>query len=205
MTSKVDVKVVLLGMHDVGKTCLVERYLHGKFKFNVTATVGAAFGAKKVTINGHTLTLGIWDTAGAERYESMSRIYYRAAKAAIVCYDLTQKQSFNKVRFWVEELVQNEKNCAIYIVGTKLDRVEEEGVNREIDAFDVKSYAEQIGAKTFETSAKTGAFVDELFHTIAIDYLSRNDSSSNSSSTNPDKGTVTVGPGATGPSDGCPC
>jgi GTPase SAR1 family protein len=58
--SKVDVKIVLLGMHDVGKTCLVERYLHGKFKYNVTATVGAAFGAKKVEVNGKGFTLGIW-------------------------------------------------------------------------------------------------------------------------------------------------
>ena len=57
-----------------GKTCLVERYLHGKFKQNVTATVGAAFGAKKVVVGGAPLTLGIWDTAGAERYESMSRL-----------------------------------------------------------------------------------------------------------------------------------
>jgi Ras-related protein Rab-24 len=135
-----------------GKTCLVERYLHGKFKGNVTATVGAAFGtffsflflslpfssslpfspsfsheltcmelsgAKKIVVGGTSLTLGIWDTAGAERYESMSRIYYRAAKAAVVCYDLTNRASFDKVKFWVEELLHNEDGCDLYIVGTK--------------------------------------------------------------------------------------
>eukprot|EP01102_Stenamoeba_stenopodia_P017484 TRINITY_DN626_c0_g1_i2.p1 TRINITY_DN626_c0_g1~~TRINITY_DN626_c0_g1_i2.p1 ORF type:complete len:261 (-),score=34.34 TRINITY_DN626_c0_g1_i2:19-801(-) len=161
--SKVDVKVVLLGQHDVGKTCLVERYLHGKFKFNVTATVGAAFGAKKVEVNGTSITLGIWDTAGAERYESMSRIYYRSARAAIVCYDLTNKVSFNKVRFWVEELLANEKNCDIYIVGTKLDRILEEGEARAIGEETVQNYAENIGAKVFDTSAKTGQNVDSLF------------------------------------------
>merc|ERR1712137_1283654 len=119
--SKVDVKVVLLGQHDVGKTCLVDRYLHGKFKYNVTATVGAAFGAKKVEVSGSSITLGIWDTAGAERYESMSRIYYRSARAAIVCYDLTNKATFEKVEFWIDELLTNEENCDIYIVGTKMN------------------------------------------------------------------------------------
>lgn len=171
--SKVDVKVVLLGQHDVGKTCLVERYLHGKFKFNVTATVGAAFGAKKVEVNGTSITLGIWDTAGAERYESMSRIYYRSARAAIVCYDLTNKVSFNKVRFWVEELLANEKNCDIYIVGTKLDRILEEGEARAIGEETVQNYAENIGAKVFDTSAKTGQNVDALFYKIAEDYTKK--------------------------------
>lgn len=58
--SKVDVKVVLLGKHSVGKTCLVERYLHGKFKDTTIATVGAAFGAKKLNVGGREITLGIW-------------------------------------------------------------------------------------------------------------------------------------------------
>jgi Ras-related protein Rab-24 len=76
-------------------------------------------GAKKIVVGGTSLTLGIWDTAGAERYESMSRIYYRAAKAAVVCYDLTNRSSFDKVKFWVEELLHNEDGCDLYIVGTK--------------------------------------------------------------------------------------
>lgn len=55
------------------------------------------------------------DTAGSERYEAMSRIYYRGAKAAIVCYDITDKSSFDRVRFWVEELRKNEMvNNSIY-------------------------------------------------------------------------------------------
>jgi len=166
--SKVDVKVVLLGRHSVGKTCLVERYLHGKFKDNTVATVGAAFGAKKMDVSGKEVTLGIWDTAGQERYESMSRIYYRSAKAALVCFDLTDSKSFDKVRFWVDELMANEEGCAIYIVGTKLDALGNGG-SRIPD--DVSNYADRIGAKVYETSAKTGAGIDELFTDIALRYV----------------------------------
>jgi len=169
--SKVDVKVVLLGKHSVGKTCLVERYLHGKFKDQTVATVGAAFGAKKVTMKGKEVTLGIWDTAGQERYESMSRIYYRSAKAAVICYDLTDAKSFEKARFWVEELQQNEEGCAIYVVGTKIDLIEENPSLRGTPVDVVKAFVKGVGGKSFEVSSKTGAFIEELFNEIADQFI----------------------------------
>jgi len=176
LMAKVDLKVVLLGKHSVGKTCLVERFLHGKFKDNTVATVGAAFGAKKLDINGKEITLGIWDTAGQERYESMSRIYYRSAKAAIVCFDLSDPSSFDKVRFWIDELLQNEENCDIYIAGTKLDAIGSIVYLPE----EVREYATKIGAKIFQTSAKTGAGIDELFHDIAQSFVKKTMMSSSS-------------------------
>jgi len=172
MGSKVDVKVVLLGKHSVGKTCLVERYLHGKFKDSTVATVGAAFGAKKLNVGGKEVTLGIWDTAGQERYESMSRIYYRSAKATIVCFDLTDSKSFDKVKFWVDELLQSEEGCDIYVIGTKLDLVKE-GTERGRSAQEVKEFATKISAKVFETSSKTGEGIEELFRDIAETYVGK--------------------------------
>jgi len=160
--AKVDVKVVLLGKHSVGKTCLVERFLHGQFKDSTVATVGAAFGAKKVEVYGREITLGVWDTAGQERYESMSRIYYRGAKAALVCFDLSDMKSFEKVRFWVEELMLNEESCDIYIVGTKLDMTGQGHVSEEI-----RDYVSRINAKLFLTSARTGEGIEALFLDIA--------------------------------------
>lgn len=171
-TAKVDIKVVLLGQHDVGKTSIVERYLHGKFKYNVTATVGAAFGSKKVEVSGREWTLGIWDTAGAERYESMSRIYYRSARAAIVCYDLTRKASFEKVRFWVDELLKNEPDCLIFIVGTKQDLVEDDPACRQVDEeelrhFELHATLGPVKPQYFITSSKKGLNIEELFNAIA--------------------------------------
>jgi len=171
--SKVDVKVVLLGKHSVGKTCLVERYLHGKFKDQTVATVGAAFGAKKVNARGKEITLGIWDTAGQERYESMSRIYFRSAKAAIVCYDLTDPRSFEKAKFWIDELQQSEEGCGIYVVGTKVDLVEEGGIPRAQSTEEVRSYCRGIGAKSYETSSKTGNGIEQVFQDIADNFVSK--------------------------------
>lgn len=171
--SRVDLKVVLLGKEYGGKTSLVERYLHDRFHGDVPYqnTIGAAFGAKKVEVDDRVVTMGIWDTAGSERYEAMSRIYYRGAKAAIVCYDLTEGSSFERAKFWVEELLKNEEKCKIYLSGNKYDLVKDEKKNRQVDYHQTTDYADVIHAQVFETSSKTGYNIKELFFKIAKDYL----------------------------------
>lgn len=173
MSGKVDMKIVLLGKEFGGKTSLVERYLHNRFLGNVPyqSTIGAAFGAKKLNAGGKTLTLGIWDTAGSERYESMSRIYYRGARAAVVCFDITEGSSFERVKFWIRELQMNEEHCKLYLCGTKKDLVDNEENMRQVDRHDVREYAEEIGAQVFETSSKTGDNIAEMFQKIAEDYV----------------------------------
>lgn len=169
---RVDAKVVMLGKEYVGKTSLVERYVHNRFLVGpYQNTIGAAFVAKVMPVGSRTVTLGIWDTAGSERYEAMSRIYYRGAKAAIVCYDLTDRSSFQRAKFWVNELQNFEENCRIYLCGTKSDLLEEDRRRREIDFHDVQDYADEIKAELFETSSKTGQNVDELFQKVAEDYV----------------------------------
>lgn len=160
------------GQSDVGKTCLVDRYLNGKYQDTISPTVGAAFGAKKLYVGDRPLTVGVWDTAGAERFEAMSRLYYRAARAACVCYDLTRAETWPKVKFWINELLSFEKECALYIVGTKADLLEE-GVPRGVEASEVADYARQINAQVFETSSKKGYSVEDLFDTIVYDFVKR--------------------------------
>ncbi|KAM9066803.1 ras-related protein Rab-24 isoform X2 [Antechinus flavipes] len=153
---RVDVKVVMLGKEYVGKTSLVERYVHDRFLVGpYQNTIGAAFVAKVMSVGDRTVTLGIWDTAGSERYEAMSRIYYRGAKAAIVCYDLTDSSSFERAKFWVKELQSLEESCQIYLCGTKSDLLEEDRRLRRVDFHDVQDYAD-----------------DELFQKVAEDYVS---------------------------------
>lgn len=169
--SKVDLKVVLLGKEFGGKTSLVERYLHDRFGIPYQNTIGAAYGAKRMTVLGKHITVGIWDTAGSERYEAMSRFYYRGASAAIVCYDLTDSISFDKAQFWINELRKNEENCRIYLCGTKKDLIEDELKPRQVNDSNVSKYAAVIDAKVFETSSKTGEKVSEVFTTVAEDFV----------------------------------
>lgn len=168
---RVDAKVVMLGKESVGKTSLVERYVHRRFLAGTYQnTIGAAFVAKPININDKVITLGIWDTAGSERYEAMSRIYYRGARAAIVCYDLTDNTSFQRARFWVKELQTCEEHCKIYLCGTKNDLTEADRSARQVDYHDVQDFVDEIGAQHFETSSKTGNNVDALFLKVAEDF-----------------------------------
>uniref|UniRef100_V9LAP0 Ras-related protein Rab-24 n=1 Tax=Callorhinchus milii TaxID=7868 RepID=V9LAP0_CALMI len=140
---RVDVKVVMLGKEFVGKTSLVERYVHNRFLNGpYQNTIGAAFVAKLIHVGEKAITLGIWDTAGSERYESMSRIYYRGARAAVVCFDLTDSSSFARAKFWVNEVQSCEEHCKIYLCGTKSDLVQSDRSLRQVDYHDVQDYTD---------------------------------------------------------------
>ncbi|XP_063241475.1 ras-related protein Rab-24-like isoform X2 [Bacillus rossius redtenbacheri] len=141
----------------------------GVFKHRFSRTIGAAFAAKQVESRGKKITLGIWDTAGSERYEAMSRIYYRGAKAAVVCFDVSNRASWDRAKFWVGELRRHEEACKVYLCGTKRD-LSSSG-QRRVTCEHAAKYAEGIQATYLETSSKTGENVGLLFQQIADDFL----------------------------------
>ncbi|EGG21232.1 Rab GTPase [Cavenderia fasciculata] len=166
-----DIKVVVLGLTSVGKSCLVQRFMYNNFEHTVM-TVGGAYSCKRIQVGNNEVYLGIWDTAGTERYEAVNRSYYRRARAAIVCYDLTNLSSLDKVTFWVEELTHNEPNIDIYIVGNKLDLIQE-GEKRQVTQQQVDEIANKYNAVTLETSSKTGENINLLLQTIAENFVKK--------------------------------
>ncbi|XP_046749520.1 ras-related protein Rab-24-like [Diprion similis] len=170
---KVDLKIVLLGSSNVGKTSLLERFIDDRFNENLPnqSTIGAAFASKEVCVNNVKFTLGVWDTAGSERYQSMTKLYYRGAKAAIVCYDVTNLESWERAKYWVRELRSVEETCVVYLCGTKKD-ILDEGATATPDLDIVKSYAAGIQCKFYLVSNKTGEKTSELFDEISKDYIS---------------------------------
>ncbi|KAJ3447275.1 ras-related protein rab-26 [Anaeramoeba flamelloides] len=125
-----------------------------------------------MTVGQKNIILGIWDTAGQERFNSMARMYYRKAHAAIVCYDLINRQSFEKLQQWIKELKENEANCKIYIAGTKYDLLKNH--ERVISKEEIEKYTNSHSAKYFETSAKTGFGIKKMFEVIAQEMISLN-------------------------------
>uniref|UniRef100_A0A0L8HII2 Ras-related protein Rab-24 n=1 Tax=Octopus bimaculoides TaxID=37653 RepID=A0A0L8HII2_OCTBM len=175
MSSKeIDIKVVLLGTAMVGKTSLVDRYLHERYLGDTVPyqnTIGGAFGQKTLEVCGKLIRLGIWDTAGSERYASLSRIYYRDAGAAIVCYDLSDKNTLERAKFWIEELKNNESDCRLYLCGTKKDLLQTQPCPQKVQRGDAEALGDNFSAEVFETSSKTGENIKELFLRIAEDYI----------------------------------
>ncbi|KAL7301817.1 hypothetical protein TKK_0005425 [Trichogramma kaykai] len=180
--SRVDIKIVLLGHEYVGKTSLMQRFVNDRFNESLSYqnTIGSAFASKEMQLDNKKLVLGVWDTAGSERYQAMAKIYYRGAAAAIVCFDLTNPESFARAKFWMRELRSIEENCVVYLCGTKKDLIDADPklANPQIDI--VNRYAEGVQCKFFLTSSKSGENVAEVFNAIAKDYLASNPTNSKS-------------------------
>lgn len=163
------VKLVLLGEAAVGKSSLVLRFVSNDFQENKEPTIGAAFLTQKCTIGERTIKYEIWDTAGQERFASLAPMYYRNAQAAVVVYDITKPASFIKARHWVKELhEQANRDITIALVGNKLDLVEDDSAEdgetlRKVSIEEGQTLADEEGLLFFETSAKTGNNVNEVF------------------------------------------
>merc|ERR1719146_205852 len=157
-------KLVLLGDSAVGKSCLVVRFVRDEFFEFQEPTIGAAFLTQTVALDDATVKFEIWDTAGQERYRSLAPMYYRGASAAIVVYDVTNKDSFTGAKSWVKELQRRgDPNVVIALAGNKADL----DSRRKVDYEEAHSYAEENGILHLETSAKTAVNVKQLFVAIA--------------------------------------
>ncbi|CAK7197426.1 Vacuolar protein sorting-associated protein 21 [Sporothrix eucalyptigena] len=173
------VKLVLLGEAAVGKSSLVLRFVNNDFQENKEPTIGAAFLTQKCNLPTRTIKFEIWDTAGQERFASLAPMYYRNAQAALVVYDLTKPTSLIKAKHWVAELQrQASPGIVIALVGNKLDLTNDTSSGdggdaddstdaRKVSTEEAKTYADEESLLFFETSAKTGTNVNEVFNAIA--------------------------------------
>ena len=174
------VKLVTLGESGVGKSSLILQAVKGQFHEVPMPTIGAAFlnkevklegekevnveGGKEVMMQGEKVEFDIWDTVGQERFHSILPLYYRGANAAIIVYNITKRDTFERAKEWVEELERNtSKDIVIAFIGNKVDLAE----SRNVTYDEVKTYAEDNQLILMETSAKTALNVDNMFLSIA--------------------------------------
>ncbi|AMD20128.1 HCL023Wp [Eremothecium sinecaudum] len=155
-------KIVFLGEQSVGKTSLITRFMYDTFDDNYQATVGVDFLSKTVYLDDRTIRIQLWDTAGQERFRSLTPSYIRASHVAIVVYDVTNRESFEYIDKWVEDVMneRGEGNVILCIVGNKNDLVDERKVTTE----EAEKKSQVLNAKIFmETSSKVGYNVKNLF------------------------------------------
>jgi len=156
---------MLLGDSGVGKTCLLIRFKDDTFLCgSFIATVGIDFRNKTIVINNKQVKLQIYDTAGQERFRSVTHSYYRDANALLLLYDVTSIISFNHVRDWLSEIEEYaHADVIIMLVANKVDKINDRVVTREMG----EKLATEYDVTYMETSAKSGLNVEFCFKAIS--------------------------------------
>ena len=156
-----ELKIVTLGESGIGKTSLINRFTYDTFEI-LSTTINGEFYNKLLDIENKIIIIQLWDICGSERFKRVIPNFYRNASGAVVAYDISDKWSFDQVKFWIKEVkAYSNTETNIVIVGTKCDILDREVKVTEEEG---KKLADELGVKYFETSAKTGYNVNEAYN-----------------------------------------
>ena len=149
-----------MGDSGVGKSCIILRYIEDTFSTNLMNSIGVDFKLKNIEIDSKKIKLQIWDTAGQERFRTITTSYYKGAHAIVIVFDITDKDSFEHVKVWMQDIDKFAKQGVMRIlVGNKCDLEHQRAVTKDQG----NEMALKYGIKYIETSAKDTINIEELF------------------------------------------
>lgn len=158
-------KIILIGDSGTGKTSIMQRFVTSQFSDKYSCTIGVDFMTKSIQIEKETIKLQIWDTAGMEKFRQITTSYYRGAQAVIICFDLSNRITYNSLSKWINDFCTNHNPVLekiVIIVGNKADLIDERAVSIE----EIENFVKENKYIYFETSAKTGDNIDILFDSV---------------------------------------
>ena len=166
-------RLLIIGDSQVGKTSFLSYYANGSFNINYLATAGLELFTKDDIIDNKTIRIELWDTAGQEKFYSLTSGFFHNAQGIMVMFDVTCVNSFENVRNWTESikthLSSEINNIPVIIIGNKIDLKE-----RDVKTDEANKYCRELGFKYFETSAKTGENVDLTIKYLVKEVLKKN-------------------------------
>ena len=188
-------KIVFIGEAGVGKTCIIARFTEGTFDHNQESTVGASYASKTIEIPEikQYIAFDIWDTAGQEKYKSITKIFFKGAKMAVLVYDITRRETFDIMKNdWYNELKEHgDPNIVLAIAGNKSDLYEKEKVPEQ----EAREFAKSIDAVFKLTSAQKNTGIDELFIELGKKFFEYNSGKKvKKPHTNDNKDNIIIGP-----------
>ena len=166
------VKIIVVGNGGVGKTSLIRKYCKGQFTDEYKKTIGVDFLERQIYVEEtmETVSLHLWDTAGQDEFETLTRRYYHGAGAAVITFSTTDRHSFDAVRRWKQKVTEQcGADMCMALVQNKIDLLEEAVVTKE----EVEALADELKVKLYRTSVKTGVNVEPIFEYLLDEYFKR--------------------------------
>lgn len=148
-------KLLMVGESQVGKSSLLLRFSDDKFSPNFLTTIGIDFRIRSITVNNQAVRLQIWDTSGQERFRSITTSYFRGAHGMILVFDLTDRESFKQIRYWMNTIsAHGSAGCLVCLVGNKHDVASKKKFEGCVTSREAQELAALLKVDYYETSAK---------------------------------------------------
>ncbi|KAI0214283.1 Ras-related protein Rab-23 [Lamellibrachia satsuma] len=163
------IKVVVVGNGAVGKSSMIQRYCKGIFTKDYKKTIGVDFLERQIEVNGEDVRLMLWDTAGQEEFDAITRAYYRGAQACVVAFSTVDRDSFDAVKNWLRKVENEVGQIPSVLVQNKIDLAAESTVTQE----ETEELAAKLNVHFYKTSVKENTNVNEVFRYLAELYLSQ--------------------------------
>ena len=160
-------KILTIGDSNVDKARFIIRFTSDSYILDKMTTIGVNFVIKPINFANKHIKLQICDTAGEERFRTITKTFYKGANGIIIIYDVTDQYSFKNARFWMKQIEADpDKSIKRVLVGNKCEKPE-----REVSEEEGKKLADEFNVRFFETSAKTGKNVKEVFYYLVEELL----------------------------------
>ncbi|KAI9202958.1 ras family-domain-containing protein [Polychytrium aggregatum] len=165
------IKILIVGNGSVGKSSLIRRFCRGQFTENYKKTIGVDYMERDITVPGHhgDVKLMVWDTAGQEEFDSITKAYYKDANALVLAFSTTDRQSFETIKSWRSKVEQVCDDLSMVLIQNKIDLIGSAAVTNE----EAESLARELKLKFYRISVKDSLNVEETFQYIAELHLKR--------------------------------
>eukprot|EP00162_Nutomonas_longa_P012994 comp21363_c0_seq1/m.46024 comp21363_c0_seq1/g.46024 ORF comp21363_c0_seq1/g.46024 comp21363_c0_seq1/m.46024 type:complete len:219 (+) comp21363_c0_seq1:242-898(+) len=169
-------KIIVVGNGGVGKTSLIQRFVNGTYTDTYKKTIGVDFLDKEHTAgNGEVVNMMIWDTAGQDEFETVTRVYYRGAAACIIAFSIIDRDSFEAVEKWKSKVDAECGDIAMVLMQNKMDLIDD----AVVDIKEADRLAERLGMKVYRTCVKDNTNVNAIFDYLCDTYIAKRAKASN--------------------------
>ncbi|XP_072688588.1 ras-related protein Rab-23 isoform X1 [Canis lupus baileyi] len=166
---EVAIKMVVVGNGAVGKSSMIQRYCKGIFTKDYKKTIGVDFLERQIQVNDEDVRLMLWDTAGQEEFDAITKAYYRGAQACVLVFSTTDRESFEAISSWREKVVAEVGDIPTVLVQNKIDLLDDSCIKNE----EAEALAKKLKLRFYRTSVKEDLNVTEVFKYLAEKYLQK--------------------------------